>query len=59
MVTCLPVLMAGGGFRHQGHVAFDRDSNKNEPGRPRCEAMANSLFPAIFGEPFNTDLAFC
>jgi hypothetical protein len=24
----LPVLVAGGGFRHQGHVAFDRQNNK-------------------------------
>src|SRR5262249_26595611 len=24
----LPVLLAGGGFRHQGHVAFDRGNNK-------------------------------
>ena len=28
--TCdnLPVLLAGGGFRHAGHVAFDRKNNK-------------------------------
>ena len=24
----LPILLAGGGFRHQGHVGFDRTSNK-------------------------------
>jgi hypothetical protein len=24
----LPILLAGGGFRHQGHVAFDRSNNK-------------------------------
>jgi hypothetical protein len=24
----LPILLAGGGFRHQGHVAFDRVNNK-------------------------------
>jgi hypothetical protein len=24
----LPVLVAGGGFRHRGHVAFDRKNNK-------------------------------
>jgi hypothetical protein len=24
----LPILLAGGGFRHQGHVAFDRDNNR-------------------------------
>ncbi|MCB1088576.1 MAG: hypothetical protein KDM63_16180, partial [Verrucomicrobiae bacterium] len=23
----LPVLLAGGGFRHAGHVAYDRDNN--------------------------------
>ena len=28
--TCenLPILLAGGGFRHAGHVAFDRKDNK-------------------------------
>src|SRR5579859_2397683 len=28
--TCdnLPILLAGGGFRHAGHVAFDRKNNK-------------------------------
>jgi hypothetical protein len=24
----LPILLAGGGFRHQGHVAFDRVNNR-------------------------------
>jgi hypothetical protein len=24
----LPIILAGGGFKHQGHVAFDRKSNK-------------------------------
>jgi hypothetical protein len=24
----LPVFVAGGGLKHQGHLAFDRDSNK-------------------------------
>jgi hypothetical protein len=24
----LPILLAGGGFRHQGHVAFDRSNNR-------------------------------
>ena len=24
----LPILLAGGGFKHQGHVAFDRQNNK-------------------------------
>ena len=24
----LPILLAGGGFRHQGHVAFDRQNNQ-------------------------------
>ena len=24
----LPILLAGGGFRHQGHVAFDRQNNR-------------------------------
>ena len=28
--TCdnLPILLAGGGFKHAGHVAFDRKNNK-------------------------------
>ncbi len=26
--TNLPVLLAGGGFKHQGHVAYDRKNNK-------------------------------
>jgi hypothetical protein len=28
--TCdnLPILLAGGGFKHSGHVAFDRKHNK-------------------------------
>ncbi len=28
--TCdnLPILLAGGGFQHAGHVAFDRKNNK-------------------------------
>lgn len=26
--TNLPILLAGGGFKHQGHVAFDRKNNK-------------------------------
>jgi hypothetical protein len=25
--TNLPILLAGGGFKHQGHVAFDRKDN--------------------------------
>lgn len=25
--TNLPVLLAGGGYRHQGHIAFDRENN--------------------------------
>lgn len=24
----LPILLAGGGFRHAGHIAFDRKNNK-------------------------------
>ena len=24
----LPILLAGGGFKHQGHVGFDRKNNK-------------------------------
>ncbi len=24
----LPILLAGGGFRHQGHIAFDRTNNR-------------------------------
>ncbi|QDT38239.1 DUF1552 domain-containing protein [Stratiformator vulcanicus] len=27
VTTNLPILFAGGGFRHQGHLAFDRDRN--------------------------------
>jgi len=27
-VDNLPVILAGGGFKHQGHVAFDRKKNK-------------------------------
>ena len=25
--TNLPIILAGGGFKHQGHVAFDRKNN--------------------------------
>ena len=27
--TNLPILLAGGGFKHAGHVAYDRKANKN------------------------------
>jgi len=34
----LPVLLAGGGFRHQGHVAFDTEHNK-----PLCNLYVRML----------------
>src|SRR4030095_10704358 len=38
--TCdnLPILLAGGGFRHAGHVAFDRKKNK-----PLCNLFVRML----------------
>ena len=34
----LPIMLAGGGFRHAGHVAFDRHDNK-----PLCNLFVRML----------------
>jgi hypothetical protein len=46
--TNMPVLLAGGGFRHAGHLAFDR--NQNYP-LPNLFVSIISTLKAIAGSP--------
>ena len=51
--TCdnLPILLAGGGFRHQGHVAYDR--RNHQVGQRVMSDLRLALFRAVQRQPLS------